>query len=85
MTKGTKTLRHHFCEVDDNLYKIVETDAAYEVFVLQDDGSLKAINPGRILAEGKPISKEEFLSEQTAMQQKASKRPYDELSKPVTS
>ena len=76
MTKETKHLRQYFCEVDDNLYKIVETDTDYEAFVLKNDGSLKAINPGRILAEGKPIPKEEFLREQTAMKQKASKQQY---------
>ena len=79
----TKNLKEKFCEADDRLYKIVETDTAYKAFVLQDDGDLKEVNPGRIMAVGTPVSEMEFLKAQAAAKSRGVKLPSQPFRKPT--
>jgi hypothetical protein len=79
----TKRLKEKFCEADDRLYKIVETETAYKAFVLQDDGGLKEVSPGRIMAVGTPISETEFLKAQTAAKSRGVKLPFQSFRKPT--
>lgn len=58
-------VREFYCNVDDALYKVVENDDSFQAFVLQSDGQLREVNPGRILANGVPVEEEEFAAEVT--------------------
>lgn len=79
----TKKLKEKFCEADDRFYKIIETDTAYKAFVLQDDGDLKEVNPGRIMAVGAPISEMDFLKAQVAAKSRDVKLPFQPFRKPT--
>lgn len=68
-----KKLKVRFVEVDADLYKIIETETKYTAFVLLNNGDLKEVNPGRIMAVGIPVSEEEFLKAQKAAKPKKPK------------
>lgn len=75
----TKNLKERFCEVDDHLYKIVETDTSYRSFVLNDSGDLEEVNPGRVLAVGIPVSEGDFLKARTPLRSNGIKIPFQHI------
>ncbi len=52
-----------YLEVDERLYKVVETEEFYKAFALTKEGTLKEVPPSRILAVGYPISRGDFCTE----------------------
>lgn len=62
-----KSLKETFLEVDSNLFKVVETEKERKAFALRDDGSLKEVGPGYVMAVGTPILKSEFVDTQEAL------------------
>ena len=49
-----------YYEVDDILYKVVETENGYDAYVLCKGAQLKSVNAGRIMAVGIPVTEQRF-------------------------